>query len=238
MRVGAVFRAVRLKLKLRQADVAAKAGVSTTTYSRLETGQASGLTLGTLERVATVLQIRLDLRAYWRGGDLDRMLNSGHALMHELVAERLAGLGWEVAPEVSFNVYGERGVVDILAWHAETRTLLVIELKTQIVDINDLMATVDRKRRLAHVIGADRGWRPARVGAWVVIADTPTNRRRVLDHSTTMRAAFPADGRAVGAWLRQPDRPIAALSFLANSYLRGANPGRRRVRRDPGRGRA
>jgi transcriptional regulator with XRE-family HTH domain len=238
MRVGAVFRAVRLKLRLRQADVAARAGVSTSTYSRLETGQASGLTLGTLERIATVLQIRLDLRAYWRGGDLDRMLNAGHALMHELVAQRLMALGWEVMPEVSFNVFGERGVVDILAWHAATRTLLVIELKTQVVDINDLMATVDRKRRLAHVIASDRGWRPDRVGAWVVIAETPTNRRRVLDHSTTMRAAFPADGRAIGPWLRHPDRPIAALSFLADSLLRGANPGRRRVRRDRERGRA
>lgn len=34
-------------------------------------------------------------------------------------------------PEVSFSIYGQRGVIDILAWHAATRSLLVIELKTE-----------------------------------------------------------------------------------------------------------
>ena len=51
---------------------------------------------------------------------------------------------------------GERGVIDILAWHAATRTLLVIELKTEIVDINELMGTVDRKRRLAATVAREQ----------------------------------------------------------------------------------
>ncbi len=70
-------------------------------------------------------------------------------------------------PEVSFAVYGERGVIDILAWHPGERALLVIELKTEIVDIQDLIGTVDRKRRLARVVARDRGWVRRRASAAV-----------------------------------------------------------------------
>jgi len=34
--------------------------------------------------------------------------------------------GWQPAPEVSFAYFGERGVIDILAFHHPTRRLLVI----------------------------------------------------------------------------------------------------------------
>jgi len=41
-------------------------------------------------------------------------------------------------------VYGERGVIDILCFHSPTGSLLVIELKTEIVDVQDLVGGVDR----------------------------------------------------------------------------------------------
>src|SRR4051794_253417 len=85
------------------------------------------------------------------------------------------------------NIRGERGVIDILAWHASSQTLLVIELKTEIVDVNDLMGKADKKRRLAALIGRDRGWKPRSVGLWVIVADSKTNRRRVQSHATTLR---------------------------------------------------
>jgi hypothetical protein len=40
-------------------------------------------------------------------------------------------------------------VIDILGWHAAARMILVIELKTEFVDINETMGTLDRKDRLA-----------------------------------------------------------------------------------------
>ncbi len=88
--------------------------------------------------------------ARWRGGELDRLLNARHSAMHELVAGRFAQLpGWQIVPEASFSIYGERGAVDVLGWHAARGMLLVVELKTEIVDVQDLLASVDRKRRLA-----------------------------------------------------------------------------------------
>ena len=42
-----------------------------------------------------------------------------HAAMHEDVARLFATLpGWDEVPEVTFSEFGERGSIDILAWHA------------------------------------------------------------------------------------------------------------------------
>ena len=43
----------------------------------------------------------------------------------EHVARLLTAAGWEVAPEVSFSIYGERGVIDVLARHPTAGSLLV-----------------------------------------------------------------------------------------------------------------
>jgi hypothetical protein len=96
---------------------------------------------------------------------------------------------------VSFSIYGERGVIDLVAWHREREALCVIELKTAIADVNELVGIVDRKRRLAARIVADFGWRPARVSVWVIVAEGRTNRRRIQSHGAMLRAAFPLDGR-------------------------------------------
>src|SRR4051794_29121582 len=113
--VGASFRAVRLRRRMRQSDVAAASGVSRSFVSLIERGHVERASLETLQRVADVLEIRLNLTASWRGGDLERLLNADHSALHESVAEWLSSAtGWEFAQEVSFNIYGERGVIDIL----------------------------------------------------------------------------------------------------------------------------
>jgi len=216
-RLGSICRALRLRKEWRQADLARRAGVSESAVWRLESGRANRLRLEVVEAMVEALGGRIDVVVRWRGGDLDRLLNARHSALHESVARWFASLpGWTIAPEVSFAVYRERGVIDILAWHAATRTLLVIELKTGIVDVNDLMGSVDRKRRLAPTIGRERGWRPARVGVWVIVADSTTNRRRVRAHATTLRAAFPLDGRSIAGWLRRPAGAVECLSFWSD----------------------
>lgn len=142
--------------------------------------------------------------------------------------------GWLWSPGVSFSIYGERGIIDILAFHAERGIVLVIEIKTAIVEVQDLVGGVDRKRRLANRIARERGWQAGVVGCWVVVADTRTNRRRVLEHRAMLRAAFPAEGRSLGRWLRDPVGPIAALTFVTEEQAAHASrvlSARRRVRR-------
>jgi transcriptional regulator with XRE-family HTH domain len=237
-RVGSAFRSVRIRRRLRQVDVGAVAGISGTMVSRMERGHFESVTLGTIRAVAKALDIRVDLMPRWRAGDLDRLLNARHSELHELVARYFSRLPlWVAQPEVSFAVYGERGVIDILAWHPARKALLVIELKTDIADVNELVGTVDRKGRLAIRIAIERGWvtprdPPPTVSIWIIVGEGPTNRRRVGAHRAMLRAAFPTDGRSMPGWLRDPIRPVRALSFWAGprSATRGPTP-LRRVRR-------
>jgi transcriptional regulator with XRE-family HTH domain len=233
-RLGAVFRSVRIRRRLRQSDVARLAGVSRTTVSRIERGHVGLLAVGTVQRVARVLEVRLGWNAWWRGGDLDRMLNAGHAALHEVVARHLGGSEWLVVPEASFAIYGERGVIDILCFHRASGSLQVVELKTTIVDVQGLIGSVDRYRRLAPQVAAERGWSAASVSCWVVLRESATNRRRLAAHSTVLRTAFPDDGRRMRAWLRGPAGQVAALSFLSIDHpgiLMSGSPGTQRVRR-------
>lgn len=119
--------------------------------------------------------------------------------------------------------------MDILVWHPVRRRLLVIELKTDLADVNELVGTIDKKRRLAIKIAADRGWDvvSADVSIWLIVADSKTNRRRVQAHRAMLRAAFPYDGRSIATWLKDPPTRIAALSFWTEftSTERWSNPG-------------
>ena len=218
LRFGAVVRAVRIRRGWRQVDLAEKARVSPSTISRIERGHFDRLSLVVIRRVAAALDIRVDLIARWRAGDLDRLLNAKHSALHEQVARMFrADLpAWIMEPEVSFAVYGERGVIDILAWHSGRRALLVIELKTDIVDVNDLVGGVDRKRRHARTVAMARGWDPATVSVWVIVAAGRTNRARVAAHGAMLRAAYPTDGRGIMRWLRDPAASVAALSMWQN----------------------
>lgn len=211
--IGRAIRAVRVRRGWRQVDVAQAAGVSQDLVSRLERGLIDGVTVRRLRAVVSALDIRLLMEARWQGAELDRLLGARHSALHEEVASWLAGIGgWQAAPEVSFAIYVERGVIDILAWHAATRSLLVIELKTELGDVQELVGTMDRKMRLARQIAWERGWEAATVSGWVVLAASRTNRRRVAAHATMLRAAWPADGRQLAAWIREPAGTLRALS--------------------------
>lgn len=233
--VGRRFRAVRIHKGWRQLDLAKAAATSRAGISRIEHGRMEELTVALLRRVARALDMRVELIPRWRGGELDRMVNARHAALHETAALLFARYpGWTTVPEVSFSIYGERGAIDLLAWHAACRALLVVELKTEIVDVQGLLGAVDRYRRLAPQIALARGWRPSTVSVWVAVAAGRSNARSVAAHQAVLRSAFPADGRRLAAWLRDPSGRLDALTFLP--YARRVSTRRdfgtpRRVRR-------
>lgn len=215
--------------------MADRAGLSRWVVSRIEHGRLDGLTIGAVRAVVRVLDARLDLQVRWQGGDLPRLLSARHGALHEAVARWFATLPeWTAEPEVSFSIRGERGIIDILAWHPTRRVLLVIELKTEIVDVNEMLGTLDRKRRLAWSIARERGWDPLGISVWVVLADSRTNRRHVAGHAAVLRAKLPTDGRTMRAWLRAPSDPVYALSFLpsaGDAHLGRATTATKRVAR-------
>jgi transcriptional regulator with XRE-family HTH domain len=231
-RLGRGLRALRRRRGWRQVDLAAAAGVSRSQVCRIELGDSAAIPVGALGRVVASAGGTLDLLVLHQGEALDRLLDEAHARLVDLLVERLRALGWVVAVEVSFSRYGERGSIDVLAWHPVRRALAVFEVKSVTPDLQALLAGLDRKARLAPSIASERGWEPVAVARILVLGETSTNRDRLARHASTVDAALPAGTRDVRRWLAEPVAPgIAGVLFLRDVRPTGvAAGGRHRVR--------
>src|SRR5206468_12329139 len=93
--------------------------------------------------------------------------------------------------------------------------LLFVEVKTRVVDVQELHATFDRKARIVpKLIARDRGWRPAFVSKLLVVADSHANRDALRRHAATFTARFPGRSRAARRWIDEPIGEFAGLLFL------------------------
>jgi transcriptional regulator with XRE-family HTH domain len=235
VRVGMWIRAARLRLGLRQSDVARVAHVSAESVSRSERGSLSRMTVPTLRAIAGAVGIELGFVARsTRLGDLDRQIDRAHADLVEAVVARLVGAGWRVWTEYSFNYYGDRGSVDVLAWHAGRRALLIVEVKSELRDVQRTLRSLDVKRRVVPGrVRAERGLTPAAVGVVLVLPETSTDRGFVARFRALFAAALPARNVAVRQWVAAPERDLRGIWFLRVSpeaLLTQRIRGRRRVR--------
>ena len=159
-------------------------------------------------------------------------MNQAHASLAEEVLRWISTFeGWLVRPEVSFSHYGERGVIDLLAWHAATRSVLVVELKTEIVDVGELLGSFDRKLRNVCPLVRAYGWEVENVSGMLVIAESDVNGRRVATHAATFAAAFPDRIVRVRRSLATPAAPFQGLVFFANRHRRKAGERLATIRR-------
>jgi len=186
---------------------------------RMEAGRADDVTMRHVDAVVRALSARLELLVTWQGEGLDRLLDADHAALVEATAIELRSLGWEVAVEVSFNIRGERGSIDLLAYHQPSQTVLVIEVKSVVPDLQATLVVLDRKSRLAAEIALQRGWVARGVSRILVLADGRTSRRRVAEHEAIFAAALPNRTVATRRWLRDPapGKAFAGIWFLANA---------------------
>lgn len=216
--LGRRVRTVRIRLGLRQTDVAARAGVSQDTVSKLELGRIGRLQVSTVRSVLAALEMELRLDAAWRGGELDRLVDQDHADGVGATADLLERLAWVTRAEVSYSVYGERGSIDLLAWHAPTRTLLIIEVKTRLHAIEETLRIHDTKVRLAAKIAKEQfGWQPSAIARLLVLPDASTPRRQVARHGSVLDRAYPLRGAAARAWLVSPSGRAGLLIFLSRT---------------------
>jgi hypothetical protein len=231
---------LRVRLRLRQSDVALKAGLGRWKVVKLEAGEIDDLTLGEVERCLAALGARLKVSADWRGAALDRLLDEAHAQLVAAVLAVLEQFGWQARVEVTFSEYGERGSIDILAWHAVARVLLVVEIKSEMGGIDPLLRPLGVKVRLAPKIAArEFGWRtPGPASRIVVLPDEVTARRAVARHAGVVNNVLPARSREIRRWLRQPSGQMAGIWFLSNvgsaNTMRNPSSIRRVRRSSPG----
>ncbi len=157
--IGRLVGVIRRRLGLRQTDVADRAKVSQQLVSLLETGGLGRLSLEAARGIASALGAELVVTVRWRGPDLDRMRDEGHAAVVATIASILNAEGWLTAAEVTYSEYGERGSIDLLAFNPAARILLVVEVKTEVVSVEETLRRHDAKVRLAPRIARQRfGW--------------------------------------------------------------------------------
>jgi transcriptional regulator with XRE-family HTH domain len=234
VRVGRIVRALRRRKAWRQLDLATAAGCSQSLISLVERGHIESLSLRALRRIFRALEVRDVLELSWRGAALDRLLDEDHARVVGIVAAELRRRGWLVELEVTYARFGERGSIDILCFHPASRTLLVIEVKTDLPSTEATLRKLDEKVRLAAAIVRERfGWDPVAVARILVMPDRSSLRRRVARHAGVFNQSLPLRGQGIHRWLRSPSGSVSGLWFLSISNGRSdkqASPAPTRVR--------
>jgi transcriptional regulator with XRE-family HTH domain len=230
----AALRTLRRRRGWRQADLGRRAGFSRDVVQRIESGELAGVTIGAASRVAEAIGATLLVELRWHGADLDRLIDGLHAALVRAIAVRLERLGWIVYVEMSFNHFGDRGRCDLVAWHPRTSTLLIVEAKTRIGDVQETLGRLDVKQRLGGEIARQLGLRrPATIATALVLTENGANRRVVRDFEPLFRR-FSARGRGAVAWIRQPTQGTSGLLWFespdaaSSRTVRTATPSHRR----------
>ena len=200
--------------------MAARAGVSQTVYSRIQRGHVAPAKVSTLAKVASALGAELVLDLRYRGGRVDRLIDHAHASIVEYVLRQLKQAGWEAVVEFSFNVFGERGSVDVLGWHAPTRTLLIVEVKSRLMDLQELLLSLGRKLRLVpDAVRRDLGWDAAFVGRILVVPGSSETRTILARHRSIFDSSLPVSTTELRRWIRAPNGPIAGVWLVSREVL-------------------
>jgi hypothetical protein len=208
--------------------------VSRSLVTKVEGGDIESVSVTSLRAIAAALSATVDVRLRWNGEALDRLLDEAHARLVDAFVLLLRASGWEVAVEVSFSIWGERGSIDILAFHRLTGIVLVVEVKSVVPDSQATLHGLDRKTRLAPEIARARGWDCRGVARLLVVGDSTTSRRRIAQFAWLYAAALPDQGSRVRRWLRDPSGRLAGLLFLPSATPDGTrrrHGGRQRVSR-------
>lgn len=216
-RLARLIRVLRHQRGWRQADLATRAGIGSDAVVRFEAGRLGQMQMSTIRAIVSAFGLSYEGAVRGLQASEDRLLDERHATLGGGCAAWLTSLDWLTRSEVSYSEWGERGSVDLIAWHAATRSLIVIEIKTELASIEATLRKLDEKTRLASAIVRPFGWQPASVSRLLVLPEDRTQRRRVVAHASMLDAAYPLRTRAVRTWCKAPAGAIAGLMFLASA---------------------
>lgn len=211
-----LLRGLRRRKRWTQRALGGRLGISQSELSRRERHDLGTCTIDELDAWASALGARLTIELRIDG---ERPLtDERHARLQDWLVGWLRQNGWVAEAEVSFNHYGDRGRIDVLAYHPIGRVVLVIEVKSRIDDVQDLIGRLDIKTRIAEMLARSRGWDATRRIPVFIVAEGRTARRRIAAHSSIF-AAYPLRGRQAMAWLRRPNGspPRGVLVMLSTT---------------------
>jgi hypothetical protein len=121
------------------------------------------------------------------------------------VQRRQEAAAWSVVPEVEVHGVRAHGWIDLLAFHAASRTVLVDEIKTDLHDIGGLGRQVSWYEQEAWHAARRLGWRPRRVVTIVFVLLTQANDQRIRENRDVLRDMLPGRAPDVTALLEAPE---------------------------------
>ena len=209
--VARSLRAIRRRKGWSQRRLAAQLNISQSELSRRERASLEDCSVAEVERwgIALGAHVSVDVRT---GGERP-LKDERHARLQVCLVGLLTRHGWTVLVEHSFNQYGARGRIDVLAHHPIAHALVVVEIKTRLVDVGDILGRLDVKRRVAPILAREPSWPVSAVVPMLLILEQRTNRRRVADHAPVFER-YPMRAQPATAWLRRPRGPTPAGILL------------------------
>jgi len=190
-RLGATVAAIRADLRWSQRELSRRTGVPQSTISRLERARLADPPLTTIAHLLEVMggRLRIDVDPPLLGGRRGQV-DPAHARMSGYVRRRLEGKGWSVATEVEVGGGRTRGWIDLLAFRAATRHLLVIEIKTEIHDLGAIDRQLGRYERESWAAARPLGWRPIAVTGCLLLLMTQANDAAVRFNRDSLDGLF------------------------------------------------
>jgi hypothetical protein len=104
-----------------------------------------------------------------------------------------------VAREVEVGGDRSRGWIDVLAFHAPTGLLLVIEVKAELHDLGQIERTLGWYEREAWAAARRHGWQPRAVLGALLLLETEANEVRIASNRETLSVALPMRAAALTA---------------------------------------
>ena len=194
-RIGRALREARLGSGLRQVDIATRASISQSFYSRIERGRGGTASLEVL--AACALACDAQLAAFVEalpGASLPRDIE--HIRRQEAVVVLAAAGGWRARPERPIDPTAPRSrSIDVFLERPERHEVAVVEIVDLVTDAGDAMrGHADKVSAIRREMGPE--WR---VAGLLVVRGTSRNRALIRGLSSVFAARYPA---TAGAWLK------------------------------------
>ena len=109
-----------------------------------------------------------------------RQLDRVHPLASAYVRRRMEASGWSVEQEVPIGSRRTIGWIDLLAFDEPSATLLLKEIKTELLDIGQVQRSLAWYEREAGVVARRLGWRPRHVVSAVLVLASDENEETIM----------------------------------------------------------
>ncbi len=197
-REGQKVRAARMRRGWSQRELGRRTGLAQATISKMERGDGATLSIVAWQRVATVLDLPLDLRL---GRDRrEEPADAGHIAVQELVLRLGRRAGYERTFELLTKPSQPGLSVDVGLVDHKRRRLVLVECVNSFGDIGAAARSSDRKGKEAENLAIALGHgRPYSVHVCWVVRDTRRDRELVARYPEVFGTRFSGSSQA---WVR------------------------------------